>query len=153
MLLAYPAVASRIVYRDVPLARALGRADVVVRAEALTPGDLDRFRVRSVLKGVGLRVGVEIEVTSPSAIAWARVRRSFQQTGVRRSPLVERLENTPHEPVAGEEYCLMLKPLPHPGHWVTSVENAWVSAPCEELMRLLGGTDDSGGSTRSGESP
>lgn len=147
---AYPALASRIVYRNVPLARALELSEVIVRATAIrTPNQTDamkrpRFRVRAVLRGTGIDAGDVIHVVRPSAIAWASVARSYRQTGVRRSPLVERLTSAAPAPVVGETYCVMLKPASsHPGwRWASSVENAWLSAPCDELMRQIGRPDD-----------
>ena len=82
----------------------------------------------------GENVQAPLDVFQPSAQAGVRVAQAYRATGVRRSPLIARLENAP-ELSAGERYCLYLIPGHEralaPGRlFFTAAENSWVQGGC-----------------------
>jgi len=100
--------ASRIVYRDVDLATALEHTTIVVEARYVgIEHHAHRFDVVRRLTATGPESGA-IHVTTPEREAGHRVAQAYRATGVRRSPLLQRLG--PRDALqAGRAYCVLLR--------------------------------------------
>lgn len=127
--------ASRIHYQPVDLATAVQSAPFVVRAKYLGGSHPAIFNARRALKG-SRPVRGRIKVFTASAAAWGRVRQAYDQTGVRRSPLINKLEHA-SALRRRRAYCLLLEEGLRDDEYVLAVVEGHVSAPCPEVVRLI----------------
>lgn len=144
LLLAVAGVAhaSRIHYRDVSLAEAVegARVIVVARYEGYESSAL-RFRVSRTLEGG--EAPESIEVTPHELRIMRSLARQHRRSGIRRSPLIDRLEGHA-ELEEGQDYCVLLGPRSSRNRYRLHIASSVVRAPCprvEELLSDAGATD------------
>jgi hypothetical protein len=137
-----PAEASQIFYQDVSLPAAISKATLVVCARYLGADPrhfgAHRFRVGRVVSGTGPVAGQDIHVFTIEAWAWDMIRRAHRATGVRRSPILDRLPSPPSAPLRPDGfYCLLLTAGPGQDYKF-AVSDGHVPAPCGEVGRMAG---------------
>lgn len=131
VIIAAPAIAlaTRIVFRDVALPAAMDQSEIAVIATFMEGTTPHRFEVTERLSAEGPVSGM-IDVVRVESEMMARAIAAYHQTGVRRSPLVRRLE-TGADLVAGRSYCLLLQP--RSAHFRLAVARSHVAAPCPRI--------------------
>lgn len=147
-VLAIPAAvhASQIVYRDTTLEHAATLATTILVATLLSTDDdhgtVYRFRVERVLVGRGAAAGTEVRVRSAHYTEWTTAMRLAESTGVRRSPLIDRLPSPPAvELTPSGRFCLLLDDRSvDPGALELAVEGGHLpEAACEQAASLHAG--------------
>ena len=140
--------ASQIVYRDVTLEQAATRAATIMVATYLSTedshGTVFRFRVERVLVGTGPAVGAEVRVRRAHYSEWTFAMRVAESSGVRRSPLIDRLPTPPSVGLSpAGRYCLLLDDHSvDPDALEFAVEGGVLSeAECAQVAALHGGHD------------
>ncbi len=138
MCLVGSAHAWQIHYRDVALADAVDDAEVLV--DAIYRGDgedharFSSFEVARVARGPRSLRGHTLVVRSTGYSEMVFARQVFEQSGVRRSPLLDRLTEGSESLTEGERYCVLLDSSTVEGEYELTAAGAHVRGPCRQLL-------------------